>query len=480
MFFTLIPFPLPFSAWSFLRRVVMRICIFLIFALLAYVPTQAQTLNLPHRAANAPSGSEFVNLITPLSRTDRENTIFSQFAAGNVPGWMRSLKLITTNGTINGTNFTVSYYVTPDYLAVGADLDYFLTPMTPLLAQRLANLLNCSLPTRKMVNDIWAQAPCKLSPAPIPPSPAMTTVPVFDQHNSMVRTQRFAVTNSFPLGTLTGGDKKDVVISVRIYTNFANANITKPVVIYGWHQSNGQPIQPVYNGHEETYADYSHGIRLVQMGITLNGQSNTVTNVLTNPNLAALLSDETTFAGNILPIPRYTVPQTGPAITTQPHSQTVNPGATATFTVAASGTPPLAYQWQVNGSPISGSTGASLALTNVQPVHAGSYTVTVSNSDGSTGSIPAILRVNTSSHPVLFSDNFDTNSSANWNVFWGSANALPDYTVDWAFNYGTNTYTFNGATNLIPPAPHSGGTTRGVKLTVNNNDTNAATSGVNP
>src|SRR5690606_12832451 len=104
---------------------------------------------------------------------------------------------------------TATYHVTPDYLAVGSDTDYFLTPMTPLLAQRLADRLGATLPTRKMVNQIWTNAAVKLSPSPIPPSDEMITVPVFAQHNAMVRTQRDATTNTHPLGALVAGTKKD-------------------------------------------------------------------------------------------------------------------------------------------------------------------------------------------------------------------------------------------------------------------------------
>src|SRR5262249_49958249 len=157
----------------------------------------------------------------------------------------------------NSVNHSISYYVTPDYMAIGTDTDYFLEPMTPLLAQRVADALNCTLPTRKMVNDIWKKAPCHLAPSPISPSPEMVTVPIFDQHNTTVKGQRFGVTNTYPLGTLTGGDKKDVVIATKIYTNLT-AGVPKPVCIYGWHQTDGSAIQPLYNGHEETYADYSH------------------------------------------------------------------------------------------------------------------------------------------------------------------------------------------------------------------------------
>jgi hypothetical protein len=271
----------------------------------------AQTLNVPPRTSNALGGQEFVKLITPLPAppdTQRENLIYAQIAAGNVPNWMRKMVLISTNAVINGTNHRVSYYVTPDYMCIGADDDYLLEPMTPLLAQRVANLLDCTLPTRKMVKDIWAQARVKLTPAPIPPSAAMITAPVFNQHNRMVWIQRSACLDAQPLGSLVAGDKKDVVISALLLTNFHKSRW--PVVIYGWQNTNGTPIQPLYNGHGQTYADYSHGIRLVQQAITVDGAPATVGGVLTNPALAALLSDDTNFPGNVIPRPYYKVPAT--------------------------------------------------------------------------------------------------------------------------------------------------------------------------
>src|SRR5690606_20924745 len=168
-----------------------------------------------------------------------------------------------------------------------------------------------------------AAADAKMHPQPIPPSPEMITVPVFAHHNALVRAQRDASTNTRPLGALVAGHKKDVIISARIYTNFATA-ITKPVVIYGWHYPTGSPIQPLYNGHEETYADYSHGIRLVQMAMTANGVATSVTNVLTNPSLAPLLSDDGAAEGSIggvIPLPRYTVSPLAPIVISQPRSR---------------------------------------------------------------------------------------------------------------------------------------------------------------
>lgn len=445
---------------------------------LAAFSVRSQTLNLPPRSPDAPGGSEFASLIAPMPApgvsSERENWIYAQIAHGNVPNFLRTLVPVTTNAVINGTNHTITYYVTPDYMAVGSDTNYFLMPMTPLLAQRLADLLDCSLPTRKMVNDIWTKAPVKLAPAPIPPSPEMITVPVFAQHNSMVRTQRLQQIAAHPLGELVGGDKKDVIISSLIYNNL-HAGVPKPVVIYGWHYLDGTPIQPAYNGHEETYADYSHGIRLVQMNVVADGISKRLTNILSDPNLAALVSDE-----GVISKPRYTISAVAPFITGQPFSQSVNTGENVEFSVLAAGTFPLNFQWKFNGANIPNATNEIFSLANVQFADAGTYTVTVSNGAGSATSIPAALRVRESHFPILFQDDFETNSSANWNLFWGSGNNVPDYTADWSFDYKTNTYTFNGKTYSIPPAPNSiSNTTRGVKLTVNDNDANGWIAGVN-
>jgi len=77
-----------------------------------------------------------------------------------------------------------------------------------------------------------------------------------------------------------------------------------------------------------------------------------------------------------------------PAITTEPQSQTVGVGATVTFLVTATGAAPLSYQWSSDGQPLPGATNASLTLTNVIRVEAGSYSVVVSNAVGSVTSAP--------------------------------------------------------------------------------------------
>lgn len=81
----------------------------------------------------------------------------------------------------------------------------------------------------------------------------------------------------------------------------------------------------------------------------------------------------------------------GPAITVHPQNVTTTPGSSISFSVTASGSPALFYQWRFNGSALSGQTNATLMLANVQAPQAGAYTVTVSNAVAVVTSDTAIL-----------------------------------------------------------------------------------------
>jgi hypothetical protein len=68
-----------------------------------------------------------------------------------------------------------------------------------------------------------------------------------------------------------------------------------------------------------------------------------------------------------------------PNITQQPVQQVVNPGQTATFTVAANGTGPIRYQWQRNGVDLAGATASTLTINNAQLGNEGEYRVLVTD-----------------------------------------------------------------------------------------------------
>ena len=89
-----------------------------------------------------------------------------------------------------------------------------------------------------------------------------------------------------------------------------------------------------------------------------------------------------------------------PQISAGPTNQTVGLGSNAAFTVAASGSGTLAYQWLFNSTNVSGATNYTFALTNVQPANAGSYFVIVSNLDGAATSSVATLSI--PGQPVSF------------------------------------------------------------------------------
>lgn len=82
-----------------------------------------------------------------------------------------------------------------------------------------------------------------------------------------------------------------------------------------------------------------------------------------------------------------------PAILVPPQSQAVPYGSNATFSVSATGTPPLAYQWRFYGTNLPGATASTLVRSNANLSHAGPYEVVVSNPFGSTNSVVAMLSV---------------------------------------------------------------------------------------
>ncbi len=101
------------------------------------------------------------------------------------------------------------------------------------------------------------------------------------------------------------------------------------------------------------------------------------------------------MSGSMSPtVPSAPSSPSAPTITAQPLSQTVAAGQTASFTVSASGTAPLSYQWQKNGAPIAGAGAPSYVTQAVTSADNGTvFSVEVSNSAGSVSSVSATLFV---------------------------------------------------------------------------------------
>ncbi|OLC95364.1 MAG: hypothetical protein AUH86_12145 [Acidobacteria bacterium 13_1_40CM_4_58_4] len=111
-----------------------------------------------------------------------------------------------------------------------------------------------------------------------------------------------------------------------------------------------------------------------------------------------------------------TINSSAPSITTEPANQAVAAGQTATFTVAATGTAPLSYQWKKNGTAIAGATSSSYTTPPTTSSDDGAqFTVVVSNTAGSVTSNAATLTLSSAQPPfghvfVVVEENTDYSS----------------------------------------------------------------------
>lgn len=129
--------------------------------------------------------------------------------------------------------------VMQDYYSV----DGVRTPLTVDQAVAIALENGWGLPTREQVDAIWIAADCKLDPITMSPNRGMAE---YELHNHLIKEQLFH--SEYEDCNIIAGHKKDVL---------------EDGSIYGWHRADGTPIQPVFYGHKNNYADYSHGIRFI-------------------------------------------------------------------------------------------------------------------------------------------------------------------------------------------------------------------------
>jgi hypothetical protein len=121
---------------------------------------------------------------------------------------------------------------------------------------------------------------------------------------------------------------------------------------------------------------------------------------LTASNGFHLAFDLNTFCGGQTPNSLFSYPEMivanqideqGPTITLDPQPLVAQAHKQVTFTVTTTGTPPLSYQWSLNGTNISGATLSSLTIPNVAQDNLGTYSVVVTNAFGSVTSSSAML-----------------------------------------------------------------------------------------
>jgi len=237
--------------------------------------------HLPSRRSDAPTGSEFTRRTQGLGDAERQAATLEEIRRGNVPHFLRTLRPVWMGA--RGANApTVRICVAPDYLAVGSDADFLRVPLSYPTATRIASEFGFVLPTRKIVDAIYAQSEYHLTPEPLPPGPQMRSAAYSLLHQRRVEAQRAG----FPLGALISGHKKDLVLTNRLL------QLPDRVAIYGWHRPDGRPIQPLSTVHGLRYADYSHGLRLIDGAAWVDGRVRSLAALLEDPLTAPTLTYE--------------------------------------------------------------------------------------------------------------------------------------------------------------------------------------------
>ena len=228
------------------------------------------------------SGTSFYKQAAAYNWKQRDSLFIDCFNRGNVPKFFFRFTPISINYNDSlGKAYNIILYCSPDYAMIGTDQDWARVPLTPLAAQIMADSLHCFLPTRKMVDLIYQHSTVKLEPVPMY-AYRDSTVTMW-QHHLIIEGQRKGMKG------LISGIKKDLVIcSEEALKGKANR-----VAIYGWHKPDGKPIQPLYTGHVNWYADYSHGARMIYEKIKVNGKWVHYKTLLSDPLLRSALSDET-------------------------------------------------------------------------------------------------------------------------------------------------------------------------------------------
>lgn len=227
------------------------------------------------------TGTDLAALMAGMEGPAREAFILEQVRNGCVPDFMRAPALVFLAGA---GGLTARLEVCPDHLCLGTDDDFIYAQCNIATAQIIADDIGGMLPTRKIVDAIWRQAPVKIEPITQTPDKTMVTSPVFLKQSREVRAARLL--DDEPLGTLTAGGFKDYIL-VR-----GMEQKPKNTCIYGWHQKNGKPIQePNLFSHDRHYLDYSQCPRFVSIELTVGDDLQNLADVLAHPLLHVLVND---------------------------------------------------------------------------------------------------------------------------------------------------------------------------------------------
>lgn len=240
------------------------------------------------------AGSDFMRRADTTAFWTLEDIIVETVTAGQVPDALRHFRKITfTTPVVDSVEILrkkhkVEMWVLPDYVAIGTNDDFVRMPMGPLAAQRIADALDCTLPTPFLVDRIAEASEGHVDIFPFRPLGNRNSQPiVFQDSNNAINAQFKAY--GYESGQFISGLKKDIVLTYKIMTL---TEYERNVAIYGWHHPDGRAQQPLFVRHGNFYVDYSHGVRLIYNKVKIDGVEYNIREILQSPELYRLLSNE--------------------------------------------------------------------------------------------------------------------------------------------------------------------------------------------
>ena len=245
------------------------------------------------------------DLATPLSNSipDRDAAILDLAAQGNVPEPTWTTVSYVKDG------HTVEFAVATDALMIGSTDPIRLNATHPT-AQKLADMFGAMLPTTRMADAAY-QAGHQIAPQPGASDSHMSDTSRMIEHSDRVSRAR-ALTGAGE-GELIGDNGKHWVNTEQLLNsdgtiaNMRDANRnpvpgTIAAANFGWHTSpamtnsvspGGAPvIQSIGLRHNDGHTDYSQVVQLYGTTVAIDGNPMKIEDIMQDPDLAYLVSDE--------------------------------------------------------------------------------------------------------------------------------------------------------------------------------------------
>ena len=187
-------------------------------------------------------------------------------------------------------------FVSADALRVGDEQASIRINASARTTQRIADFFGCVLPTARICNLIWEQAAVRLSPCIQKPDKQMAYTARMIQHHESVEKKR--------------AGKEGLIENVGKHWVLTNRLRGRRDVAanYGWYDPGARHAagahrvwQPLGLAHNLDHCDYSQVVRLVQRRCLVDGVERDLTEVMVDPALAGLVSDEGALLAARLP-----------------------------------------------------------------------------------------------------------------------------------------------------------------------------------